>query len=297
VIRIVEYVRMVQNGQIKPGAKINIVRETPSTALIDGNWGFGQVIAKDSMQIAIKKAERCSVSSVGVFHCNHIGRLGEYSMMAAENDMIGIIMCNSGPAGGWMAPYGGRERRLSANPISGAVPAGKMKPLVFDYATSVVAEGKVRVRYESGEKVPEGWIVDKEGRPTNNPGDLYEGGALLPFGGHKGYCLALFLDIMGGALTGAGCTSSKEYEWGNGTFMIVIDIEAFSPLKRFKKRVDELFQKIKETPAAPGFNSVLVPGEPEFSTEEKRLKEGIFIPEKTWQSIVNVAEELGVRIT
>lgn len=152
----------------------------------------------------------------------------------------------------------------------------------------------MRAKVQSGEKIPEGWIVDRLGRPTNNPGDLYEGGTLLPLGGHKGYCLATFLDIIGGALTGHGCTSSKEYERGNGVFIIVVDIEAFSHPQLFKNRVDELFEKIKGTPTAPGFKSVLIPGEPEFNTEEKRLKEGIFVPDKTWQEIMSVAEQLGV---
>ena len=292
IVRILQYVNEIRTGQIKLGAKIEVVRETSSTALIDGHWGFGQVIAQEAMKMAIEKAKAASISSVGVFHCNHIGRLGEYSMMAAEQDMIGIIVCNTGPKGGWMAPHGGTARRLSTNPISVALPAGEMKPFLLDFATTVVAEGKVRVKRFRGEKVPTGWILDKNGRPTNDPEDLYRGGTLLPFGGHKGYAFALLIDILGGVLTGAGFTSSEEYMEGNGTFMMVINISRFMSLKEFKEGVDALFKAIKDTPTAPGYAEVFIPGEPEFKTEEKRRREGIFVSDETWQGIVKVAEEL-----
>lgn len=186
VMRIPQYVKEIKRGQIKPGAKIEALRETPSTALLNGNWGFGQVIAEKGMKMAIEKAKVHSISAVGLFHCNHIGRLGEYILMAAEQDMIGILVCNAPPLGGNTAPYGGRARRLSTGPISAAVPAGKWKPFLLDFATSMAAEGKLRIKYHRGEKVPLGWIIDKEGRPTTDPKDFYEGGAILPFGGHKG---------------------------------------------------------------------------------------------------------------
>jgi len=296
VIRIPQYVNGIKRGQIKPGAKIEVVKESPSTALLDGNWGFGQVIAEKGMKMVIEKAKAHSISAVGLFHCNHIGRLGEYSLMAAEQDMIGIVVCNAGPPGGNTAPYGGRARRLSTDPISAAVPAWKSKPFLLDFATSVVAEGKLRIKYYRGEKVPRGWIIDKEGRPTTDPKDFYEGGAVLPFGDHKGYALSLLIDILGGALTGGGCVSSKEFVGGNGTLMIAINISSFTPLQEFKERTDALFEAIKETPTAMGFKEVLVPGEPEFRTEEKRLKEGIFVEEKTWQDITKIAEELELNL-
>lgn len=296
VMRIPQYADGIKRGQIKPEAKIEVVRETPSTALLDGNWGFGQVIAEKGMKMAIKKAKAHSISAVGLFHCNHIGRLGEYTLMAAEQDMIGIVVCNAAPPGGNTAPYGGRAPRLSTGPISAAVPAGKWKPFLLDFATSMVAEGKLRIKYYRGEKVPLGWIIDKEGRPTTDPKDFYEGGAILPFGGHKGYALSLLIDILGGALTGSGCVSSKEFVGGNGTLMMVINISSFRPLQEFKGRIDALFETIKGTPTALGFKEVMVPGEPEFRTEEKRLKEGIFVEEKTWQDIIKVAEELKLNL-
>jgi len=294
VMRIVEYFEKIKRGEIRPGAKTEVVRETPSTALIDGHWGFGQVVAEEGMRMAIEKAKTYSISSVGAFHCNHIGRLGEYSMMAAEEGMVGIIACNSGPKGGIMAPYGGAASRLSTNPLSVAVPAGKMKPFLLDFATSVVAEGKVRLKRNRRETIPTGWILDKNGRPTNDPEDLYRGGMLLPFGAYKGYALALLIDTLGGALTGAGCTTSDEYEGGNGVLMAALNIGSFMPLEAFKKRVDDLFRSMKDTPTVSGCEEVLIPGEPEFRTEEERLIEGIFVDDETWQGVTKVAEELGL---
>lgn len=294
VIRILQYVENIRKGKIKLGVKIEVVRETPSTALIDGHWGFGQVIAEKGMKIAIEKAKGTSMSSVGVFHCNHIGRLGEYSMMAAERDMIGAVVCNSEPKGGLTAPYGGATRRLGTNPLSVAVPAKKMNHFLLDFATSIVAEGKVRVKRYRGERVPAGWILDKNGLPTNNPEDFYQGGALLPFGGHKGYALSLLIDIFGGILTGAGCPSTEGYERGNGTFMMAIDISSFMPIEEFKEKVDDLLRAVKGTPTAPGFDEVLIPGEPEFKTKEKRLRKGIYVSDETWRKLGKVAQELGL---
>lgn len=293
VVVIPEYIEMIKKRRIRPGAELEVLEETPTTALIDGNWGFGQVVAKEAMEIAVKKAKANGVSAVGIRHIYHIGRLGYYSMMAAEQDMIGVVMCNSGPI---MAPYGGRARVLSSNPISVAVPAGKRKPFLMDFATSVVAGNKIIVAYNRGERIPLGWMLDKNGKPTGDPSDIFDGGVLVPFGGHKGYALALLVDILGGILTGHGYTSSPEFEAGNGTFMMAIDVGRFMSIDAFKERVDALLETVKGSPRASGFQEILIPGELEFRAEAKRLKEGIYVSEKTWQSIVAVAEELGVKI-
>ena len=295
IIRLPEYLERIEKGYIKPRARIVVVRETPSIALLDGNWGFGQIIAEKGMKMAIEKAKTTSIGAVGVFHCNHIGRLGEYSMMAVEHGMIGLIMCNSGLRGGLMSPYGGKTRRLGSNAISVAVPARKEKPFLLDFATSVVSEGKIRVSHYRGEQIPTGWILDKNGHPTNNPRDLYIGGMLLPFGAYKGYGLSLLVEMLGGALTGTGCTSSKEFETGsNGTFMMAINVSSFTPLDKFTRRIDDLLKKIKRTPPAPGHSEVLIPGERGFRTEEHRLKEGIFVSDQTWKLISKAAEDLGL---
>ena len=296
VIRIPAYLRKITQGGIVPQAQPELVRETPTTALINGHWAFGQVVAAWGMEIAIAKAREHSIAAVGVFRCPHIGRVGEYPAMAAQQGMVGITVCNSGPPGGNVAPFGGRKPFFSTNPLALAVPAGERFPLLVDFATSVVAEGKVRVARNRGKQIPLGRIVDSEGRPSTDPHDLYEGGALLPFGAHKGYGLALFVDILGGILTGAGCTSMPDYDGGNGTFLIAIDIQNFRPLADFRAYVDQMFAAIKEVPLAPGVEEIFIPGEIEYRTQAQREREGIFVEEVTWGLIVEAAQGLGVDV-
>jgi len=296
VIRIPSYLRKVSEGEIVPQAQPQVMRETPTTALLDGHWAFGQVVAARGMEIAIAKAREQNIAAVGIFHCPHIGRVGEYPAMAAQQGMIGIALCNSGPPGGNVAPFGGRKPFFSTNPLALAVPAGEHPPLLLDFATSVVAEGKVRVARNRGKQIPQGWIVDSKGHPSGDPHDLYEGGALLPFGKHKGYGLALFIDILGGILTGTGCTGMPDYDGGNGTFLMAIDIQRFHPLAQFKASVDQLFAAVKEVPLAPGFEEILIPGEIEYRTQAQREREGIFVEEVTWSQIVEAAQGLGVEV-
>lgn len=296
VIRIIQYVNEIERGIIKPCAKIEIVRESSSSAILNGNWGFGQVIATKAMEKAIEKAKNSIVSVVCAFNCNHIGRLADYTLMASRNNMIGIAMVNSTK---FVAPFGGRERILSTGPISFAFPADLEFPFVVDIATSVVAEGKVRVALHKGDKIPYGWIIDKDGKPSNNPQDLYNGGALLPLGGdeagHKGFGLGLAVDILSGILSGAGC-AYEETKKGNGIFFEVINIEKLMPVEEFKRRVSNLLRTIKASKTRPGFKEIIIPGEPEYLTEKIRLKEGIYVPEKTWEEIRKVAERLGVNL-
>ncbi len=294
VVQIPLYVEWVRQGQVRPAAKVEIVRETPNVAILDGHWGFGQVTAQRGMQLAIEKAKRNQISLVGLINCNHIGRLGEYTMMAVAEGLIGITFANAGPEE--VAPFGGAERVFDTNPISVAVPAGKMHPFLLDYATSACAEGKLRVASNKGASIPEGWILDKNGRPSTDPNDFYEGGVILPFGGHKGYALALLVDLLGGALTCAGCTSLPEYGGGNGVLMAAIDVEAFRPLDEFVGNVDRLFTKVRESKPMPGVREILIPGEPEFREQEIRTRHGIPIDDTTWAKILTVARELQVDV-
>jgi uncharacterized oxidoreductase len=287
------YLDQVKKGTMKFGVDVETVRETPSTALLNGNWGFGQVIGVRAMELAIEKARSHTISLVGVFNCNHIGMVAHYPMMALEHDMIGVALCNSSPE---VTPFGGRMRKLGTNPIAVAIPANKEKPIVLDMATSVVAAGKIRARHAKGEKTPEGWIIDNDGQPTVDPAVFMSlKGMLLPVGGYKGYGLSLIVDVLGGALTGTGC-SSTEFKRGNGVIMYAINIESFTPVATFKERVDSLIRSIKSTPTAPGFSEILIPGEPEFRTMEERLKRGIEVDDTTWQALKSLGKELGIDI-
>lgn len=296
VIRVTQYVKAIEDGVLRPGAKIEIVRETPSSALIRGNWGFGQVVAKKAMEIAIEKAKKNSVSVVCAYDVYHIGRLADYTAFAAEKDMVGIAMVNSTPT---VAPYGGMERLISTAPVSYAFPTGEENMFVLDIATSVCAEGKVRVSLHKGDKLPVGFIIDKEGNPSTNPADLYEGGAILPLGGdlvgYKGFGLGLVVEVLGGILSNARCAYEPEKR-GNGVFFEVINIEDFMPVDEFKDRIDALIRRIKSSKLRPGFKEILLPGEPELRTRRIREKEGIYIPERTWKEITEIAEKRGIRV-
>lgn len=301
VIHVPNYAGQVKAGEIVPGAELKIIRETPTIAVIDGNWGFGQVVAKKAMEIAIKKAEVASISCVGVRHCNHIGRLGEYAVMAAQRNMIGIISVNDQGAGLAMAPFGGIDKRLSPNPISIAFPSNEEgRPILLDISSTTVAQGKLSVARNRGTSVPEGWAIDASGRPVTNPKDFWgpPEGALVPLGGalagHKGFGLGFMLDVMDGVLGGAGVSREGASRLGNGVFISVIKISDFVPPEEFKSQVELLTSWVKSSRLAQGFSEILVPGEFEFRTLKKRRAEGIMIEEETWKKIEATAKMAGV---
>ena len=299
VIRIPQYIGLIASGLIQPGAPMETERETLSHALINGNWGFGHVIAREAMSLAIEKAKLSTVSAISIYNCNHIGRIGSYSMMAADANMVGITMVNAGGTALYVAPFGGRDGRLATNPIAIATPTREGQPMLLDITSSVVAQGKIRVAVNSGESVPLGWLMNSEGEPTQNPQDLMESppGALLPLGGivgHKGYALGLMIDILGGALSGAGCSGSGNTRLQNGVLMIVLDIANFTPLNHFYDHVEGLVAHVKASPAAPGFEEILTPGEIEARQTERRLREGIPIDDETWRQIQETAAEVGI---
>ena len=315
IVYLTRYAGRIKRGIIDPKAEPEVLKETPTTALVDGHWTFGQLTAKKAMEVAIKKATTSSIGAVGTFHCNHTGRLGEYTMMATEHDMIGMLFGN-GPRSPYVQPYGAASALYASNPMSAAVPAGKMKAFLLDFATSAVAEGKVALARLRGERIPLGWIVDKNGNPTDDPKDFYpsdaakdgDRGRLLTFGatapgqGHKGYCLSILMEILGGILTGTGAAGSVNYEEireaQNGILVMAINVESFMPIATFKGRVDALFRRVHELPVQSGFkyDHVLIPGEPEWYAQEKRLEEGIEVEETTWQDITKLAKELGLDI-
>jgi uncharacterized oxidoreductase len=278
-----------------------MVRETPSSALINGNRGFGQIMAHRAMELAIAKASDTAIGAVGLFNCSHTGRLAGYASMALERGMIGVVMVNGGGSGQHVCPFGGIDNRLSTNPICFAVPGGERGDVVLDIATSVVPEGRIRQLRNSGEAASEGWIIDSEGNSTTDPADFYgpPKGAILPLGGaagHKGFGLSLIVDLLAGGLSTAGCcrADAPDEPAGDGVLTMVIDVSSFTPLEDYEKSVNELVDYVKSSKPAPGFREVLVPGEPESRAREKRLKEGISIDDETWSQIRKTAVQLGV---
>jgi LDH2 family malate/lactate/ureidoglycolate dehydrogenase len=215
-------------------------------------------------------------------------------VMAAEQGFMGLIFCNGSPPGGIVTPFGGTGRALGANPIAWAVPQEGGKPLFLDIATSIVANGKIMVAVDKGEEIPLGWVIDKEGHPTTDPRDMAAGGALLPLGGHKGYALSVMIELLGGGLSGAGFPLMPGYAWDQGTVLMAVRIDAFQPLDEFKRGVREFAERMKTVRRAPGCEEILLPGEPEWRCREKREKEGIPVPEATWNRIKEAAKGLGL---
>jgi uncharacterized oxidoreductase len=294
VMRLPSYAQFLREGLINPEAQPEIKSQHQATAQIDGRQSWGQLGARLAAQTAIDLAYQFGLAAVTIDHCVHIGRVGEYVSTIAQAGMIGLAMCNHYPN---VAPFGSRERVMGTNPIAWSVPrASGFEPIVVDFATSAVAEGKLRVARAKGETVAPGLIIDREGRPSQNPIDFYDGGALLPFGGHKGYGLSLMVELLGGGLSGAAPSILSEFAGSNGTLMIALNISAFIPLEQYIAQVEAFCARIKAAVPAEGFSEALLPGEPESRTRQHRLTEGIALPEATWQEFLTLAGELEVSL-
>lgn len=296
VVRVMQYLGAVERGETDPHIQPAITHETAVMAVIDARRAFGQVAGAFAIQVAIDKARHAGLAAVALHNSSHVGRLGEWVEMAAAEGMIGLAFCNGGRAGGIVAPFGGAARRLGTNPIAAAVPMAGRAPFVLDFATSAVAEGKVRVARNGGKEIPLGWVLDKDGNPTSNPADLYEGGMLVPAAGHKGYSLSLLVDLLGGMLTGGGSAPQGGTMQSNGVLFIVLNVAAFRSPEEFQAEALELAERIKSTPPAPGFSAVLLPGEPEQQTATQRNANGIPLDDGTWAQMVAEAERLGVAV-
>lgn len=286
------YAERVKGGYIDPRAEPRVERETPTTAVIDGCWGFGQLTAMKAMEVAVEKAERSHVAAVAAYRCNHVGRVGYYTAWAARRGFIAMMFLNVGhPV---VTVYGGRGRVLGTNPLSIAIPTGG-DPFLLDYATSIVAHGKVKQALLKGERIPRGWIRDREGRETDDPAALEAGGWLLPFGGHKGYCLQLVNELLGSALTGSrsGLDPEEEPPSTNGVFAIAVNPEFSVDLKVFRERCNIILDGVRRCESEAGMR-IMIPGEPEWETRRKRLREGIPIPDTLRRSLIALAQELGV---
>lgn len=301
VLRIPQYFDLIEAGLLKPAGSMQLVNETTAGAVVDGQGGFGQVIANDAMRLAIKIAHSRGISAVAARNLRHTGRIGAYAQMAAAEGLVGITMVNSGGAGQLVAPFGGIERRLSTNPISIAVPSDGPYPLVFDAASSVAPEGKVRARHQAGKPLPEGWIINAAGQPSLDSSDFYErAGSILPLGGpagHKGFGLALMIDILAGALGGAGCAHADPRDGGDGFLAIAIDVQQFTPLADFEQRVATLVDYVQGCPKAEGVEHIYMPGEVEARNRERLLRDGIRIEPGTWTLIEGVCQRLEVDLS
>ena len=298
VIRLPQYVEDIAAGLIRPGATHTVCSQTDTTAVLDAKAVFGQVAGHDAVRLARDKARDHGLAAISVRRSNHTGRLGTYGEMLAADNMVSLVMVNGGGRGQWVAPFGGRQRRLSTNPIVIAAPSSGDFPLLLDMSSCVAPEGKIRNYFQRGERVPEGWLVDADGHSTTDPGALYgePPAALLPLGGsagHKGFGLAVMIDVLAGALSGAGCsraeTSDDQGSGHSGLLVIAINVSYFQTTGHFFGELEALVGHLKSCQPADGFHEVLVPGEFEFRERQKRLEQGIEIPPETWSQITRVA--------
>jgi len=293
VIRIPAYVKQIKEGTLIPDARPEVVEETGGSALVDGKYAFGHIAAAYATNVAVRKAKESKAAVVGIVRCNHIGRLGEWGSRAAAHDVVAIVTVGGG-SGGIATPFGGAARALGTNPISVGIPGGETPDMLVDFATTVVAEGKIQVARAKGAELPPGCILDKDGNPSTHPEDFYNGGVLLPFGGHKGYGLAMIVEMFGTALLPAAQYNRDGR--GGGAVILAVDATTFQPLANYEKGADGTLQRIKAIPPARGFSEVLLPGEPEQRSKAERLANGIPIAEATWNAIVEAGQSVGTRV-
>ncbi len=309
VARLKTYYDLLKIGRINPHPQIKIIREKGSVATMDGDNGLGLVIGPKCMQIAMEKAKLHGSGWISVCNTNHYGAAGYYPVMALQEDLIGMSMTNTTKG---VAPFQGKEKMLGTNPIAIAFPGWEEPPVLIDFATSTAAYGKVEIAKRKGEKVPAGWCLDKDGLSTNSPEEMIEGGALLPLGsdvngsGHKGYCLASMVDILTAVLSGANWgpfatpfaihvpVIEKEVGKGIGHFFGAWDIEGFRDTMEFKKSIDEWVRTMRSTKTQPGFDEVLIPGDPERRAYKQRIIQGIPVNAEVVNSLQAIAEETGI---
>ena len=301
VMRLPYYVEAMKTGEAVTGAELTILDEGPSRVVADANWGFGQVQAVRMLARLSAKAHDAGQAVGTMTHCGHIGRLGEYCELAAGDGLVSMLMVNSHGGAARVAPPGGKAPRLSTNPLAIGVPH-KNEPLVLDFSTSATAEGKVRVKKIAGEKCPDGWIQDSEGRPTNDPNVLYQDpqGSILPMGGaqaYKGFGLGLMVEIFTGAISGGVCAKPVPYpKKGNCVFMMLLDPARYGGRDHFRSEVEQLVDYIKSCPRVAGVPEILLPGDPERRLHAKRLTEGIPLDAENWKALARLAETLHVGV-
>lgn len=296
VVRVRQYLDAIRRGDLDPAARPSIVHSAAGVVTVDGCRAFGQLAARWTIEQGVERARGHGLAAAGLLNCGHVGRLGEWVQWAAEQNTIALAFCNGGGPSGIVAPFGGAARLLGTNPIAAAIPVGDRPPIVLDFATSAVAEGKVRVARNRGRSIPEGWILNAQGLPSTDPNDLYTGGMLLPAATHKGYALSLLVEFLGGLLTGNGSPALGGYRAGNGVFFLVLDVAAFRPLADYLADGARMAGAVKATPPAPGFSEVLLPGEPEQRMLAQRQATGVEVDDATWALLSEDAARLGVAI-
>ena len=295
------YMDKIDAKELIPNTKAEVIKETSTTAVIDGGWGFGQPTSRTAMKLAVAKAQEHGMACVTVRNANHMGRVGYYTSMAADAEMVGMGCVNLNGASPCVAAFGGIDRRLATNPFSICFPTDRQPNFLMDMTTSVVAEGKLQVRRNMGKPAEEGWIIDHEGKATTDPWDFYNDpvGSLLTFGGpvaYKGYALSMAVEGLAGGLSGSPCSNPSSDRHGNACWYTAIRIDAFLPVAEFKANVGAMIDHMKSSRRAEGVEEILYPGEPEHRCRTRRLIEGIPIDPHTWDWLKRKCAQVGLNI-
>lgn len=311
VARLSGYVRLWEKGRINARPNIQVIHETPSTAVVDGDGGLGLVVGPFAMEVAMRKAEGAGTGWVSVKNSNHYGIAGYHAMMGLQADMIGIAMTNASPL---VSPTFSRERLLGTNPIAVAIPAGEEAPFVADMATTTAANGKLEILMRKGQDAPEGWIQDAAGLPTQDAHGVKKGGALLPLGGdrehgsHKGYALGAIVDIFSAVLSGANYgpwvppfvaflePDPNPVGEGLGHFFGAMRVDAFRPAETFKQHMDQWIRRFSSAQTVEGAERVLIPGEPERLLEAERTRQGIPLLDPVISDLQALGKSMGVAL-
>src|SRR5437660_7844007 len=305
VIRVPVYIKWKKMGSVVPDQTAEVLVDTPSLAVVDGKFGYGQTVAPQAVRIGIQKCKASGLAAVALRNAGHIGRVGDWAEMAAAEGLVSIHFVNA--AGSLLvAPFGGVQKRLSTAPYCVGIPRQGQDPIVLDFATSIVAEGKVLVASRGGKKLPTGALVDADGTLSEEPSVLYgpytpdgprdhtQGpGAIRAFGEHKGSGLAFICELLGGALTGTGATSGGR-KFANGMLSFYIDPKMVDTSNVFDGEITRYVDFIRATKPVAGVDTVLIPGDPERKTRAERTKNGVPLPDDTWAAIINTAREVGV---
>jgi hydroxycarboxylate dehydrogenase B len=305
VIRVPVYIRWKKTGNVVPNQTAEVVVDTPSLAVVDGKFGYGQTVTPFAVKTGIEKCRKAGLAAVALRNAGHIGRVGDWAEMAAAEGLVSVHFVNA--AGSLLvAPFGGVEKRLSTAPYCVGIPRKGQDPVVLDFATSIVAEGKVLVASRGGKKLPKGALIDADGSLSEQPSVLYgpyasDGprdhtagtGAIRAFGEHKGSGLAFICELLGGALTGTGATA-PDRRFANGMLSFYIDPKVVDTSNYFDGEVARYVDFIRATKTVAGVDSVLIPGDPERKTRAERTANGVPLPDDTWAAIVNTAREVGV---
>jgi uncharacterized oxidoreductase len=296
VIRVPSYIDWLRAGKVLANQELRTVFENEVLAIVDGQFGFGQTMGEQAMRLGIDKSRRHGVAVVALRNPGHLGRIGDWAEMAARAGKIGLHFVNTSGVGILVAPVGGTERRLSANPVAAGIPIKNGPPLVWDISTSVIAEGKIRVALHKGVPVPDNCLLDAAGRPTNDPKVFYgpPPGAILPFGGHKGYGLGIVADILAGALTGNGASNPTATRLTNGMLAIILDPSFFQTEEAFAAEVERFIAFIKSSPRVSPDGDILMPGELEERTRAMRMRHGIELDDTTWDQILATCRSLNI---